>query len=89
MVRTYPLSPSPARSGLRTWRPRWHALLWPCTPPSLRGSVIFPGNLGGVNWGSAALDPATGILYANTNRVTFSARLVPRHGHEMTLKLLR
>ena len=59
------------------------------TPPSLRGSVIFPGNLGGVNWGSAALDPATGILYANTNRIAFSARLVPRHGRAVTRKLLR
>lgn len=59
------------------------------TPPSLRGSVMFPGNLGGVNWGSAALDPSTGILYANTNRVAFSARLVPRRGREMTLRLLR
>ncbi|SFS10331.1 quinoprotein glucose dehydrogenase [Granulicella pectinivorans] len=58
------------------------------TPPSLRGSVLFPGNLGGVNWGSAALDPATGILYANTNRSAFKARLVPRYGLERDLKEL-
>src|SRR5258707_7193568 len=30
------------------------------TPPSLRGSVEFPGPLGGVNWGSPAFDPSTG-----------------------------
>jgi quinoprotein glucose dehydrogenase len=52
------------------------------TPPSLRGSLLFPGNLGGVNWGGAAIDPATGILYANTNREAFVGRLVPRHGWE-------
>lgn len=55
------------------------------TPPSLRGSVIFPGNLGGVNWGGAAIDPRTGVLYADTNRVAFEARLVPRHGRENIL----
>lgn len=48
------------------------------TPPSMRGTVLFPGNLGGVNWGSAALDPATGVLYANTNRLPFVIRLLQR-----------
>ena len=27
------------------------------TPPSLRGTVVFPGNAGGVNWGSSAYPP--------------------------------
>jgi quinoprotein glucose dehydrogenase len=45
------------------------------TPPSLKGTVLFPSNVGGVNWGSAALDPATGILYANTNRLPFFVRM--------------
>ena len=48
------------------------------TPPSLRGSISFPGNLGGVNWGGAAIDPTTGILYANTNRRASVLQLVPR-----------
>jgi quinoprotein glucose dehydrogenase len=54
------------------------------TPPTLAGSVAFPGNLGGVNWGGAAIDPATGILYADTNRLASATRLIPRHGLEMT-----
>jgi quinoprotein glucose dehydrogenase len=54
------------------------------TPPSLQGSLLFPGNVGGVNWGGAAIDPTTGILYANTNRDAFTARLIPRHGLEQT-----
>ena len=48
------------------------------TPPSFQGSLTFPGNLGGVNWGSAAFDPATGILYANTNRYAYSLTVQPR-----------
>jgi len=48
------------------------------TPPSLRGSLVFPGNLGGVNWGSAAFNPNSGILYANTNRYAFSITFFKR-----------
>ena len=48
------------------------------TPPSVRGSLAFPGNVGGVNWGSAAFDPASGILYANTDRYAISITLIPR-----------
>jgi quinoprotein glucose dehydrogenase len=50
------------------------------TPPSLGGSVFYPGNLGGVNWGSLAFDPATGILYANNNRAAYLGELVPQSG---------
>jgi quinoprotein glucose dehydrogenase len=48
------------------------------TPPSTRGSLMFPGSLGGVDWGGASFDPASGILYANTNRYAFRVTLVPR-----------
>lgn len=48
------------------------------TPPSIQGSISFPGNIGGVNWGSAAWDPVRNTLLANTNRVAAVARLIPR-----------
>jgi quinoprotein glucose dehydrogenase len=48
------------------------------TPPSVRGTFDFPGNLGGVNWGSASFDPSSGILYANTNRYGVRITLVKR-----------
>jgi quinoprotein glucose dehydrogenase len=48
------------------------------TPPSIRGTVSFPGNVGGVNWGSAAWDPVRNLLVANTNRVAAVMKLVPR-----------
>ena len=33
------------------------------TPPSLHGTLSFPGISGGANWGGAGFDPETGILY--------------------------
>jgi len=48
------------------------------TPPSLQGSVVYPGNIGGVAWGGASVDPERGILIANTNRFPFIITLIPR-----------
>ncbi len=48
------------------------------TPPSLRGSVIMPGNVGGSNWGGVATDPARGLIIVPTNRLAAVARLIPR-----------
>ncbi len=48
------------------------------TPPSVEGIIQTPGNVGGVNWGSAAIDPQRGLLVANTNRLPFAVRLIPR-----------
>ena len=33
------------------------------TPPSLEGTISRPGTTGGANWGGAAVDPATGMIY--------------------------
>ena len=48
------------------------------TPPSLEGTLHFPGNVGGINWGSVAIDPVAGMLVVNTQRVAALVRLVPR-----------
>ncbi len=48
------------------------------TPPSLEGTIIFPGNVGGVNWGSAAYDPRRGLLVAASNRLSTIVKVVPR-----------
>jgi len=48
------------------------------TPPTFTGTIAFPGNMGGVNWGGAAWDPVRNILIANTNRVAAVANLIPR-----------
>lgn len=38
------------------------------TPPSEKGTLMFPFTGGGMNWGGIAYDPAKQIVYANTNR---------------------
>lgn len=48
------------------------------TPPSLQGSVVYPGNIGGVAWGGASVDSERGVLIANTNRFPFIITLIPR-----------
>ncbi|WP_339926117.1 PQQ-binding-like beta-propeller repeat protein [uncultured Cyclobacterium sp.] len=37
------------------------------TPPSLKGTLQFPGSRGGSSWGGAAFDAATGLLYVRSN----------------------
>jgi quinoprotein glucose dehydrogenase len=54
---------------------RWDGMF---TPPSLQGTLVFPGNVGGVNWGSAAYDPAHHVMVANTNRLIAWVKLIPR-----------
>jgi quinoprotein glucose dehydrogenase len=48
------------------------------TPPSFQGTVVFPGFVGGVDWGSSAYDPERRLLFMNTNRLAFVLRLIPR-----------
>ena len=48
------------------------------TPPSVRGTIGFPGNVGGVAWGGASYDPKRGLLVVNTNRLPCFTRLIPR-----------
>ena len=48
------------------------------TPPSLKGSIVFPFTGGGVNWGSGAVDPGRGLLIVNTSRLAHVIRLIPR-----------
>jgi quinoprotein glucose dehydrogenase len=48
------------------------------TPPSLQGTLVFPSNVGGVNWGSAAYDSKRHLLFVNTNRLPIFVKLIPR-----------
>jgi quinoprotein glucose dehydrogenase len=47
-------------------------------PPSLQGTVILPGFDGGGEWGGAAFDPTTGLLYVNANEMAWIMKLVER-----------
>ena len=48
------------------------------TPPSAKGSIVFPGLGGGVNWGALSVDEASGRLVVNSMRNPFIVQLVPR-----------
>ncbi|MCC5936413.1 MAG: PQQ-binding-like beta-propeller repeat protein [Lunatimonas sp.] len=37
------------------------------TPPSVQGTLQFPGSRGGSSWGGAAFDASTGLLYVKSN----------------------
>ncbi|MEQ8803341.1 MAG: PQQ-binding-like beta-propeller repeat protein [Haliea sp.] len=46
------------------------------TPISETRTLMYPGSLGGPNWGGGALLPERGVLLVNINNVAFTGRLV-------------
>jgi quinoprotein glucose dehydrogenase len=80
----FPLKPTPfARqaiseedltpAALQRFRTLRHEGLF--TPPSREGSVVLPGFDGGGEWGGAAVDPETGVLYVNASDVPWIAAM--------------
>lgn len=45
-------------------------------PPSRQGTVIFPGYDGGAEWGGPSFDPATGMIYINSNEMPWVLTMV-------------
>jgi quinoprotein glucose dehydrogenase len=48
------------------------------TPPSFQGSLMTPGNLGGIHWGGMCYDSTKGLLITNINRLPAIISLVSR-----------
>ena len=48
------------------------------TPPSLEGTLVFPGNVGGANWGGGTYDAEQGLLFVAANRLATVVKLIPR-----------
>jgi len=48
------------------------------TPPSLQGSLIYPGNFGVFNWGSVAVDPQRQVMFGMPTYLAFVSTLVPQ-----------
>jgi quinoprotein glucose dehydrogenase len=48
------------------------------TPPSLKGTLMVPGNVGGMTWSGYAYDAQHGLLVTNTNNLVAVAWLIPR-----------
>jgi quinoprotein glucose dehydrogenase len=49
----------------------------PFTPPSLQGTLVYPGNFGVMDWGGMAIDPVRGIAFANPSYMAFVDKLTP------------
>src|SRR4029077_11453719 len=52
------------------------------TPPSLRGTLVLPGNIGGMTWSGYAFDPERNLLVVPTNNIAAVAKLIPREKTE-------
>jgi quinoprotein glucose dehydrogenase len=48
------------------------------TPPSIQGSLLAPGNIGGLHWGGMAYDASNRLLIAPVNSFPAIVRLIPR-----------
>lgn len=50
----------------------------PLTPPSLGGSIQYPGFAGGMNWGSVAIDEGNRVMIVNSLHMANRVQLFPR-----------
>jgi quinoprotein glucose dehydrogenase len=58
---------TPAIKGLAQEQLKQYRLGPLYTPPSLRGTLQRPSAMGGANWGGAAFDPQTGLLFVKVS----------------------
>jgi quinoprotein glucose dehydrogenase len=49
------------------------------TPPTEKGSIIYPGNFGTFNWGSVAVDPQRQVMFAMPVYLAFTSQMIKRH----------
>ncbi|BBP79140.1 glucose dehydrogenase [Pseudomonas sp. Ost2] len=49
----------------------------PFTPPSLQGSIVYPGNFGVFDWGGISADPVRQIAFVNPSYMAFRSKLIP------------
>jgi quinoprotein glucose dehydrogenase len=68
------ISPESHQAVLERFREIHTRHMW--DPPSTEGTLIFPGFDGGAEWGGAAFDPETGILYVNANEMPWILEMV-------------
>jgi quinoprotein glucose dehydrogenase len=67
------LSPDAIAPALRRFRTLHSNGLF--TPPSREGTIVLPGFDGGGEWGGAAVDPETGVIYVNASDVPWIAAM--------------
>jgi quinoprotein glucose dehydrogenase len=52
------------------------------TPPSIEGSIVFPGYAGGINWGGLAFEPQTQAAVAFNMNVPMEVVLIPQDAYD-------
>lgn len=52
------------------------------TPPTERGTVLYPSTTGGINWGGVSIDPINGILFTNQMHLASVVQLIPREDYD-------
>jgi quinoprotein glucose dehydrogenase len=52
------------------------------TPPSLQGTLVIPGQIGGMTWSGYAFDPGRSLLLVPTNNMAAVAKLIPSEKFE-------
>jgi quinate dehydrogenase (quinone) len=50
----------------------------PMTPPSERGTLLYPGPGGGMNWGSVAVDERRQLMVVNNMHLPFTIHMISR-----------
>jgi len=68
------LTPQSHESLVKRYRSLRTDHMW--DPPSTQGTVIFPGLHGGAEWGGAAVDPVSGVLYINSSEMPWIIQMV-------------
>ena len=56
------------------------------TPPTLRGTLILPGIVGGANWPGGSYDPETGLFYVASRMNPSLIKLVPMDPERSNLR---
>ena len=53
------------------------------TPPSVKGTLVMPSNIGGAHWGGVAIDPIRQLVVVPVNRLAAMVQLLPREGFDL------
>ena len=53
------------------------------TPPSVEGTLVYPGNFGVFNWGGIAVDPKRQVMFGMPLYLAFIQQLVEKDGSDM------
>jgi quinoprotein glucose dehydrogenase len=52
------------------------------TPPSTNGSLVYPGTVGGIEWGGGSVDPHKHIFVVNNSSLAQIQKLIPRKEYD-------